>query len=149
MIIDNLETIDRFLTVSGNVAVAIRFLRTTDLTTLEPGKHQIDGDSVFAIVNEYTTKHPAGISLEGHRRYIDVQYMVHGCELFGYAPLRGQPFVQTYDAEKDIAFFEGTPSFFLLEKGMCAICYPHDLHMPGIVVDSPSPVRKVILKVKV
>ncbi len=53
-----------------------------------------------------------------------------------------------YDDSKDCVFYGGDASFIRLGEGTFAIFFPDDLHMPGTGV-SPSPVRKVVVKVKI
>ena len=54
---------------------ALTFLRTTDFTGMEPGKVAIDGDRIFAEIQEYTTKDPKDCRFETHRKYYDIQYV--------------------------------------------------------------------------
>ena len=56
-----------------------------------------------------------------------------------------------YDGTRDIAFYE-TPdkySRIAFSAGMFCIFYAHDGHMPGIQLDAPSDVRKVLFKVRI
>lgn len=67
----------------------------------------------------------------------------------GYAPLEIQTVIDPYNEENDITFFNGEKSFTLVEEGMFAIFFPTDVHLPGIKVDKPAYVKKVVVKVKV
>lgn len=128
-------------------AQAFKYLTTTSFNDFEPGRYPIDGNNLFALVNEYLTKNDG--QLEGHQQYIDIQFMVSGSEKMGFAPLNGQKETIAYNAEKDIAFFEGESSMVKVEPGMFAIFFPNDLHLPGIKTDKPAPVKKIVVKVKV
>lgn len=53
-----------------------------------------------------------------------------------------------YDADKDFQGASGHPDFVIVPPGAFTIFYPEDAHMPGLCVDVPQPVRKVVIKVK-
>ena len=148
MIIDTLENADLYRSLGPRIASALDYLKTTDFTDLAPGKYPIDEDRLFAIVDDYQTIPGTEVELEGHRRYIDVQYLVSGSELIGYAPLLGQTPFREYDNDEDFVLYRGEASFVRLSAGMFAILYPHDLHMP-CVGEPPVAVRKVVVKVMI
>jgi len=87
--------------------------------------------------------------LEAHRKYLDVQYVIEGEELMGYAPLGTQEILEPYKAENDIIFFKGEKSFIKVSSGMFAIFFPEDVHMPGIRAGKVSDVKKLVIKVRV
>ncbi len=88
--------------------------------------------------------------LETHRRYIDVQYVVRGRELMGYAPAMLLKPEGPYDAERDVQFHQGRADFLLLQQGMFAVMLPSDAHMPGVAVDGqPAAVKKIVVKAAV
>lgn len=128
---------------------AFAFLRRADLPTLAAGRHATDGDRIYALVQDYDTRPLAEGLLEVHRRYIDIQYVVSGAELIGYAPLAAQPVAEAYAADKDIAFLQGPADPIPLRAGQFMILFPHDAHMPGRTAGEPAKVHKVVLKVAV
>jgi YhcH/YjgK/YiaL family protein len=148
MIIDSFDNIEKYNGLGDGISSALKYIVATDFENIKLGKHSIDGDNIFVIVSDYFTKQSNECSLEAHRKYIDVQYMANGIEWVGYAPLKDQVSVKEYDEKKDCAFFAGQSSFIKLEKGMFAIFFPNDLHMPG-TADNPAPVRKVVVKVRI
>lgn len=148
MVIDKIENYGLYSGLGKNILLALEYLRKTDFANMEAGRYDIDGENMYVILVDYTTKRSADCQLEAHRKYMDVQYMVEGAEHIGYAAFIGQIPVTRYDGEKDVAFFKGELSFINLTKGMFAIFFPDDLHMPG-VGENPSPVRKAVVKVKI
>ena len=56
------------------------------------GKIPIQGDQVFALVQDNTTKPRAQGTWEAHRKYIDVQFVAAGVEEMGYANIKMQAF---------------------------------------------------------
>lgn len=146
MIIDTLENAFLYRPLGPRIARALDYLKTTDFSGMALGRHAIDQDLIFAIVNEYETIPCTEVELEGHRKYIDVQYLVSGSELIGYAPLLSQTPFQEYDKDEDYVLYRGAATFVRICAGMFSILYPHDLHMP-CVGEPPTPVRKVVVKV--
>jgi YhcH/YjgK/YiaL family protein len=108
----------------------------------------IDGDNLYALVQEYVTKPVEQGVWEAHRRYIDVQYMVSGTERMGVANLRVMRLGE-YSAEKDFQPMIGTGNFLDVFAGAFVIFFPEDAHMPGLQASQPEFIRKVVLKVKI
>lgn len=148
MICDRIGNADLYRGLGPRMVRAFDFVRGEGLSRLAPGRYDIGGDALFAMVDEYETKERADCELEGHRRYIDLQYMVAGSECIGYAPLGDQPPSLRYPPEEDCLFYQGDASLFLLEQGMFAIFFPTDLHMPCIRAGHRR-VRKVVVKIRV
>lgn len=149
MIIDSLENVNRYTSLHPRFKAAFDFLKRPDLGTIALGRVDLDGTALFAIIQEYMTKPIKEGKLEAHRKYIDIQFILEGEELIGYAPFGGQPVSKAFDTEKDIGFYEGEAWFTLLRKGMFAILFPQDAHLPGRQTDQPKHVKKIVLKVAV
>jgi len=105
MITSTLDQLHWYRIISPNFEKAIQYVLNTDFGRLETGKYPVDGENVFAIVNEYTTKPLIECDPESHRDYADIQIVITGAEKFGYTPLVGQPASIPYDPEKDVAFY--------------------------------------------
>ncbi|WP_026463034.1 YhcH/YjgK/YiaL family protein [Adhaeribacter aquaticus] len=150
MVLDKIENAHLYTSLGEGIAQAFKFITTTDFATAEPGKHEIDGDKVFAFVSEYDTKEITEGITEAHRKHLDVQFVYSGSEVFGYAPLKAQSVTQDYDDEKDLILFKADLSFNKLDAGMFAIFFPDDVHMPGVKLaqDTTSKVKKVVVKVR-
>lgn len=148
MILDTIENSHLYEKLSERISKAFTYLKETDLKTLPEGKYPIDGDSIYASVQEYLTKNRSEGQLEGHKKYIDIQYVISGEELMGIAPLSTQKPVDIND-EKDYTFYTGDAGFVNVKEGMFTIFFPTDLHMPCISVDQQKKVKKVVIKVKI
>jgi YhcH/YjgK/YiaL family protein len=148
MILDKLEHATLYSNISKNLKQGFDFLRNTDLATLETGRHEINGKEVFALVSEYQSKAHQDCRLEAHQTYADIQYIVSGREIIGFTPLNGQIVTSEYNPEKDVVFFSGNTSPMALNAGMFAVFFPQDVHQPGIQIDGPEKVRKIVVKVK-
>ena len=146
MIIDRLANPSPLYQLPSRLARALEYLRATDMRAVALGRHDLDGDHLFALVQEYTTR-PAGECVwEAHRRYIDVQFVVTGIERMGVAPLAQMREREAYDAARDVAFFEPGTEFVTIRAGMFAIFGPEDVHSPGHRAEEPALVRKVVVK---
>ncbi len=148
MIIDKIENSDLYLNVGKRIAKALKYINSTDFSSIEPGKYEIEDDNIFAIVNEYETKNINDCLLEAHRKFIDIQYIHSGVELIGVASLANQIPTREYDESKDCVFFSEETSLVRMTSGMFAVFFPDDLHMPGVKADSVSKVKKVVIKVR-
>ena len=151
MFTDRLANAGLYRHLHPRIAAALDWLRATDLASVPIGKTAIDGDEIFALVQEYTPKDAALVKLEAHREHWDVQYVAQGAERMGWVNLAEVSVSEPYDAERDVAFFSGTASFIRVPAGSFAIFGPEDVHMPGVAADgedASSVVRKIVVKVK-
>ena len=149
MIIDKLSNAHIYSGLGERINKAFTYLKETDFSKMELGKYEIDGEKIFALVNEYNTKDESEGKLEAHKKYIDVQFVAKGSEQMGYAPLENQKVIDEYNEHNDIIFFSGKKSFTQVDEGMFAIFFPTDVHLPGIKVNEKSYVKKVVIKVTV
>lgn len=148
MILDTLQNAHLYHGLGARFIKAFEYLQQTDFSQLPKGKYEIDGKNIFAIVNEYDTVDTATEQMESHKKYIDVQYIVSGAELVGHDFLQDKKPSKAYEEETDFMLFAETPAFFTrLDKGNFAIFFPTDLHMPNIKIDTPAPVKKVVIKI--
>lgn len=149
MVIDTLKNCTHYESLHPHFKAAFDFLKKPDVHTLPIGRTDIAGNAVFALVQHYETKPINEGKLEAHRKYIDIQFIADGEEFVGYAPLGNQKVAHPYDTDKDFALYEGESWFTLLRKGMFAIFFPQDLHLPSRHTEKPSQVKKIVIKVAV
>ena len=148
MIIDQLNNAPMYYGISERLALALRYLQETDPSALQPGRVEVDGANVYALVQAYETKPLDKGRWEAHHRYIDIQYLVEGVERMGYANLERVQ-LGDYDDAKDFQALQAEGELFTLRAGMFAILAPQDAHMPNIAVDAPRPNKKIVMKVRV
>ena len=149
MIIDRLETASLSSNLAPRVTTALASLRDKDFTSIEPGRYDIQGDEIYAIVQEYTTKDASEVKWEAHRQYFDVQYVARGKERMGYANLGDLTVIQDYQEKDDYLLLEGEGDFLAMVPETFIILGPQDAHMPQVAAGAPSAVRKVVIKVAV
>lgn len=150
MILDNLDNSAFYNSINEEMDKAFEFLKRTDLGALSPGRHKINGDKLYVSVQDTVSKPMREGFWEAHRKYIDIHVVIEGKERMGYAHI-GELKAEPYDEEKDFMRLEGegAGTFFTVLPGMFAVMMPQDAHMPGICVDKPERLRKVVVKVLV
>ena len=150
MIVDRLENAALYFGLGERIATALKYLIENDCTKLPVGKILIQGEQVFAIVQDNTTKPRAEGLWESHRKYIDVQFVAAGIEEMGVANIHSLSIDKPYDEKTDCALYHGSGSFVTVPSGSFTIFFPEDGHIPGSAInDIPAAVRKVVMKVAV
>ncbi len=146
MILATLAEAERFFAQHRLFAQAFAFLRGTDMLSLEPGRHGVQGDELFAIVEACAGRTRAEAKLECHRRYIDIQLVLEGVDEMGWRPLAECRKPATdYDAARDIRFFDDPPSSWIATPaGSFCIFFPEDAHAPLV---GEGMIRKVVMKI--
>ncbi len=148
MVHDHIKYASAYFNLSPGIRLALEYLQRTDLAALPEGRHAVDGERVFALVSDYTTKAASEAFWEAHRRHVDVQYVYTGTERIGVGDLadyRCEPYI----AERDLVVAHGESGRSVeMRSGNFAILFPHDVHMPGLINGTPTPVRKVVVKVR-
>jgi len=150
MILDSLSQWHRYAPLHRRFAEAFAWLEQVR-PEIAIGRHEIAGDSIYALVQRYQTRPVEGMQLEAHRRYIDVQYLVSGAEVIRWAPLRDLDHVtRPYDAVKDAGLYALPPVTVpvSLRAGQFTILFADDAHAPCCCLDTPSEVVKVVVKVE-
>lgn len=150
MILDALAQGPAYAALNPRFARAFAFLRSVTPESAI-GRHDIDGDEIYAFVQAHSTKPVADKLFEVHRHYIDIQYMVRGREIMAWAPLGslGAP-SQAFDAAIDAALypFPAHAVHVPVVAGQFAIFFPADAHAPSCAWGDPADVLKVVVKVK-
>lgn len=148
MILDTLSNAAVYSSLHKHFDQAFAFLRNIDLENLPVGRHEIDGDRMYALMAKDTGRGKDKYVLEAHRKYIDIQMVIAGSEEMGWKPLaRCKSISSQYDEKKDIVFFSDKPdSWLTVLPGQFVIFFPEDTHMPLI---SNSIIHKAVIKIAV
>ena len=147
MILDDISHGQLYHGIGPRFARALTYLAETDLVAMAPGRYDIDGDDVFVMVQEYDSKPKSEGFWEAHRAYADVQFVISGAEHMGFAPTSTLT-AGDFDAERDFLPLEGSGLFLPLTAGQFIILWPQDAHMPGMAIDTSTPVKKAVVKVR-
>ncbi len=151
MIFDSIKNCECYLGLNGKLGAAFDFIRKVVDESMPCGRYEIDGEEIYANVMEYTTNPSCDGKFEGHRKYIDVQYVVCGVETIETVEITNAETAVEYDDSCDAAFFKETVPFstLVMNEGDFCVLYPHDLHKPGISFEGKqSEVKKIVVKIK-
>ena len=153
MIFGNIQNLEQDRkTLPAALLRGLDYIETTDLSKMPAGRYEIDGSSLFVLVQDNQTAPRAERKAEAHRKYIDIQYVHSGSEIIGYG--LDNPENEVADdllEQKDAIFFKNVTAEMdlILTAGMYAIFFPADVHRPGCIYGKTSPVRKIVVKVAV
>ena len=130
---------------------ASAFLQSLPAGPLPDGRIEINGDDAFALVQSYET-HTGAWLFEGHRKYLDIQYVASGEEVIGWAFIDRTTVTVPYDPAKD-AWLGTVPADAItpvrLTAGQLAVLYPTDAHAPRHAAGAAVAVQKIVVKVAV
>ena len=129
------------------MALALDYLQKTDFSRVKPGRYELDGDRVYALVQHRETRPRKGSLWEAHRRYIDIQHVFDGLELMGYANIAALKVAEEYDESKEAVMLRGKGDFVTVPAGTFVIFFPEDAHMPSVALKASASVKKVVVKV--
>lgn len=146
MILDTLDNAGRYLSLHPLFAQAFAYLQQLPTQPPTTGRIRLDGERLIVIYSNLPGRAEADARLECHRRYIDIQYVIRGCDTMGWAPLHAcrQPLAD-YNSEKDIQFFADSPwSHIATRQGSFCIFFPEDAHAPLV---GDGLIHKAVLKI--
>ena len=148
MIIDTAASSHRYLPLHPLFERAFRFLADSDLRSLAPGRHTVDGERLYVSIDHTQGRGRDGARLEAHRRYIDIQYTIDGEEEIGWMPLAAcGPPAGGFDGARDVGFYDRRPASWLwVPERTFVVFYPDDAHAP---LAGRGAVNKAIVKVAV
>lgn len=149
MIFSSIFSKDNCTLYPQSLQTAIEYLKQNDFTTMEPGVYEIQGKDIYAQVCDIITAPIVDKKPESHMNYIDVQFLVSGEELLGFTPDTGK-YIEA-ERHNDLILYEDVENEFFIHAtpGCYSIFFPCDIHRPGVMVDKPMSIRKVIVKVHV
>jgi biofilm protein TabA len=149
MIIADLKDFKRYCFENDKMQRAFKFLQETNLEDLVVGKHLIDGENIFALVQSYITKEPSLCLFESHERYIDIQFIVSGIEKISWIPIDKLVVAEDDLIKSDKLLYKDNSigNEFIVHEGQFVVFYPEDGHKACVTVDETCLVKKIVLKV--
>lgn len=109
------------------------------------GKVFLDGGAFYS-VSSVNLSPKEKRRFEAHRRFIDIQFVLDGCEYMEYADIEDVRVSSPYNEERDVGFFEGEGDMLTVRNGDFAIFFPQDAHKPCI---GEGVSRKVVVKIPI
>lgn len=148
MIIGKLKDLKRYLGISKNIDDAINYVLNNDLLSLEVGSYPLSNDVIVNRSQYYGKKEPFA---ESHKDFIDLQIVLKGNEIMGYADVNNESIrvMEDYDPNIDLAKYYVTDECkYLMTDNSFALIFPEDVHRPGLYVDDEL-IEKVVIKIRV
>ena len=147
MILDSLKNKAQYAALHPRFQQVFDFIDNNDVASLPCGRHDIDGDNIYVVVQEWDLRELKEARLELHRKYIDIQLLLCGPnEVFGWSEKKDCLTPEAdFDEAKDIQFFTDTPQcFYSVGEGQFSILFPEDGHAPML---GEGHVKKCIFKI--
>lgn len=151
MIVDHINNVPALCFLPANIQKAFSVIADPATSQLSEGRHDIDGDSLFVLVQRYTTQPMEDGIYESHRKYLDLQYLVKGSELICHQFADELKIKETYNPEGDYQLYSRPESYnsIAMQQGMFALFFPNDGHLPGRNLGAETNVEKLVVKVAI
>lgn len=146
MIVCPWKDLERYAPIIPGLEEAMKAV--AEITDWTPRTIPLSGSNKI-LVQEGVTKSAEGKLCEAHREYLDIQYLVEGEEVVGWAPLETLTLDGEFNTAKDKGMYAGPVDYMRIGTGYCYVVYPEDAHMPGVHLDAPHSIRKLVVKLKV
>ena len=133
------------------IVKALEYLKNMDLTTIENGTYEIEGQEIYAKIFETQTACSEERIPETHGEFIDIQYLIEGKEIIGFVRNSGEQQVSENLLEtKDNIFYEShliDEIQLIMTPGTFAVFFPNDIHRPACSSGENLKIRKAVVKV--
>ena len=147
MIMDKLEHFRYYQRCVPELWDAVRFVERVEKERLPAGRYPVGKG--FAFVQEGQTRSFEEADFETHDKYLDVQILLEGSEMWDYADKADLTVKTAYDPEADIEWLTGQGERIQMKPGMFYLVYPTDGHKPCCHESVPSSYRKVVVKIRI
>ena len=152
MILDKIDRCERYFCLHADFKAGFDFIKKALDEKLPAEKYEIDGEKIFAMIQEYETRAWEKPFFEGHKRYIDLQFIAEGEERMDLIDITRADMIAAYDEKIEAAFFapKGECTRGAFAAGDFAIFFPEDLHQPGLRIGADAcKMKKIIVKIAV
>ncbi len=146
MIICPWKELPRYAAVIPGLEEAMKAVEA--LESYEPATIPLSGSNKI-LVQKVTTKAWETSQLEAHREFLDIQYIISGKEMVGWAPLDTLTPADEFNTQKDKGMYTGKNTPVAIEEGYCYVVYPEDAHAPSVHMGEGGEVIKLVIKLKV
>lgn len=146
------QNVSQYERLHPRFAQAFAALAELAAKPFEPGRHAVDGDTIYINALQYDTHAREDALMEAHRTYIDIMWMVSGEEEIDVCPVEAmteitQPYDQSGDAV--LSKLPSSCSTLKMKPGSVCVLLPEDGHAPGLDAAERGNVQKLIAKVKI
>ena len=149
MILDSIENIGRYADIR-DLSEAVDYILHHNVAAMPAGHYEIDGEHLFLNIFEFQGKCRDDARYEVHGKYLDLQYVLSGCEQMGYLPSAAAGMQKINNNSGDIWFYSYRPeeTELTVNAGMFAVFYPGELHAPGIGLSDGPMIKKAVFKIR-
>ncbi len=147
MIYCKVSELKKYQDYSENMRIAVDFIQKTDLSKLPMGKTSILDNKVYINKMKINTKELTALKYEVHHKYIDIQIDLNGDEKI-FIKNDNCNLIEDYNENDDYALFSPSLADAVcnMNSEYCTICFPYEIHMPGVHNTSDF-VEKCVVKV--
>lgn len=151
MITDKKENLSRYSVLGLPVKKIAEFIKRAETEQLPEGRYELDGEALFAMIQEYDTRDKKDGMYEAHKIYADIQYMLKGQERMYVTDVERLQLVEDRTPESDIMFFEQSAedASILVREGSVVLFFPEDAHLPCCIDQKQEKVAKIVFKWKI
>ncbi|WP_024850558.1 YhcH/YjgK/YiaL family protein [Hydrogenovibrio kuenenii] len=112
-------------------------------------KNDIDGEC-FAMEQVYMTKERESCFFESHKKYVDFQLILSGCEQMEVIDIRHLSF-KNFEEDKDFISYEDSTkaSKIVMQHEDLSVYFPNDAHLGLAFFETKQLVYKTVVKVPV
>ena len=146
MVTDRLENASLYTAIGKRIAAGLNYLLRTDFSRLKPGKYELDGERLYALVQEYSSMPIENNQWEVHKKYADIHFIATGTEWIGCVNAQQLTVIREYDSKDNCSMLSGNGNFIAMHEGAFMVVWPDDAHMPGRVIGESKSVKKVVIK---
>lgn len=145
MIKDNIRNAMQYAGLSERFAKAFEFISNNDMSKLTE-RVELEGKDLYILPQNPTLKTWDDARWEAHENYADIQLVVEGEEIMGYAPVEKLAASDEYNPVKDVIHLTGEGTALSFSSGDFAVFFPQDAHKPNVRADGgcESDIKAVI-----
>jgi biofilm protein TabA len=150
MIADSLANYNLYTSLHPNIEKGFKAIEQCLKQPLPESNQTLEVNGLAVVVQHYRTVASSEKKMEGHRKHIDIQYMVKGKEIIYWENIGDLQPITPYSETRDhLNYSEGTGSSPIhLRSNFFAIFWPEDSHKTGCLWDEAEDVVKFIVKVQ-
>ena len=149
MIVANIKDAEKYYSVNPNFKAAFEFLKTLDKNS--SGGYEFEGFKGGISepeTSDFDKEGNAKSTLEAHKNYLDIHYVIEGSEGIGYANTDTLTPKTEYCEDEDYILLTGRMNKIILEKGDFCIVFPEDAHAPAMM-GSVTYLKKTVVKIRI
>jgi biofilm protein TabA len=149
MIVDKLKNYHLYTGLHVDLGKGFKAIEQILLEPIPQTNQDIHVNGMKVVVQHYRSKASTEKKMEGHRKCIDIQYIVKGKETIYWENTDGLIPSTAYNEERDHLNYGDGPNStpIRLHNGLFAIFFPDDSHKTGCIWDEEHDITKLIVKV--